>query len=70
MEEAGQVGYERVRLDSARFMKEAHQLYRTRGFKEIDAYDGSEIPKEFQNRWIFMEMALLGKKGKEGRGAG
>jgi hypothetical protein len=51
-------------------MKEAHQLYRTRGFKEIDAYDGSEIPKEFQNRWIFMEMALLGKKGKEGRGAG
>jgi GNAT superfamily N-acetyltransferase len=58
LEEARQIGYKRVRLDSARFMTEAHQLYRKSGFREIEAYEGSEIPKEFQNHWIFMEMEL------------
>jgi ribosomal protein S18 acetylase RimI-like enzyme len=55
LEEARQIGYERVRLDSARFMTEAHHLYRTSGFREIEAYPGSEIPKEFQKNWIFMD---------------
>jgi GNAT superfamily N-acetyltransferase len=64
--EATQIGYERVRLDSARFMKEAHHLYQTTGFREIDAYEGSEIPKEFQEHWVFMEMELLGWKRREG----
>ena len=58
LEEARQIGYKRVCLDSARFMTEAHQLYRTRGFREIDAYEGSEIPAEFQKHWIFMELVL------------
>ena len=58
LDEARQIGYERVRLDSARFMREAHQLYRTSGFREIEAYEGSEIPKEFQSHWIFMEREL------------
>jgi GNAT superfamily N-acetyltransferase len=63
IEEASQIGYQRVRLDSARFMHDAHHLYRTAGFSEIDAYEGSEIPKEFQPHWIFMELELQGKKG-------
>lgn len=58
LEEARQIGYERVRLDSARFMTSAHELYRNAGFHEIEAYGGSEIPKEFQNHWIFMEKLL------------
>ena len=58
LEEARQIGYERVRLDSARFMTEAHKLYRTGGFREIAAYEGSEIPAEFQKHWIFMELVL------------
>ena len=58
LEEARQMGYGRIRLDSARFMREAHQLYRTSGFQEIEAYEGSEIPKEFQNHWLFMERDL------------
>ena len=58
LEEARQIGYERVYLDSARFMTEAHQLYRSNGFREIEAYEGSEIPKEFQKNWIFMEREL------------
>ena len=55
LEEARQIGYTLVRLDSARFMREAHQLYRASGFREIGTYEGSEIPKEIQKNWIFME---------------
>src|SRR5574341_301690 len=58
IKEARGIGYERLRLDSARFMKEAHQLYRAIGFQEIQPYPGSEIPREFQQHWIFMEMSL------------
>jgi GNAT superfamily N-acetyltransferase len=58
LEEAHQIGYELVRLDSALFMREAHKLYRSAGFHEIEAYEGSEIPKEFQSHWIFMEWRL------------
>jgi GNAT superfamily N-acetyltransferase len=58
IQDAEQIGYQRVRLDSARFMKEAHQLYQSIGFKEIEAYEGSEIPIEFQHNWIFMEKQL------------
>lgn len=55
LDEAHATGYRRIRLDSARFMKEAHALYRSFGFREIEPYEGSEIPKEFQVHWIFME---------------
>jgi N-acetylglutamate synthase-like GNAT family acetyltransferase len=64
LEEACQIGYEQVRLDSATFMTEAHHLYRKTGFTEIDAYEGSEIPKELQGHWIFMENVLVGKNRK------
>lgn len=37
LEEAVQTGYEWVRLDSARFMGEAHRLYHAVGFREIEA---------------------------------
>jgi len=58
LEDARLAGYTLVRLDSDRFMNEAHQLYRNIGFREIEAYEGSEIPKEFQKNWIFMEREL------------
>ena len=58
LQEAQHIGYQLVRLDSARFMREAHQLYQSMGFKEIAAYEGSEIPKEFQEHWVFMELDL------------
>jgi GNAT superfamily N-acetyltransferase len=61
LDEAPQLGYERVRLDSARFMIDAHRLYRTSGFHEIESYEGSEIPQEFQHHWIFMELELPAK---------
>jgi GNAT superfamily N-acetyltransferase len=65
LSEASAIGYERIRLDSAGFMKEAHQLYRSTGFREIEAYVGSEIPKEFQQHWLFMEMDLSAMRNDE-----
>ena len=56
--EAKLVGYQSVRLDSARFMKEAHTLYRSAGFAEIEPYPESEIPPDFQKHWVFMERWL------------
>lgn len=56
--EARQIGYQRVRLDSARFMTAAHALYLSAGFREIEPYPGSEIPQAFQSNWIFMELTL------------
>ena len=47
-----------VRLDSARFIKAAHRLYARSGLREIDPYEGSEIPVEFQPNWVFMERRL------------
>ena len=58
IEEAQNIGYSRLRLDSARYMKEAHSLYHSVGFKEIDEYPESEIPEEFRAHWIFMEKRL------------
>jgi ribosomal protein S18 acetylase RimI-like enzyme len=57
--EACQMGYQRICLDSARFMMAAHALYRSVGFEEVSAYAGSEIPKEFQAHWVFMEKTLV-----------
>ena len=57
--EAAQIGYQRIRLDSARFMVDAHRLYRTFGFEEIEPYEGSEIPPGFQSQWVFMQKDIV-----------
>jgi len=44
-----------VRLDSAAFMTAAHQLYRSRGFREIAPSPESEIPERYRDHWVFME---------------
>jgi GNAT superfamily N-acetyltransferase len=51
-------GYAILRLDSARFMSDAHALYRSFGFKDIQPYEGSEIPAEYRKHWVFMELQL------------
>jgi GNAT superfamily N-acetyltransferase len=56
--EAEASGYKRVRLDSARFMEEAHALYRRNGFVDIAPYPESEIPDHLQAYWLFMERRL------------
>jgi GNAT superfamily N-acetyltransferase len=56
--EASQMAYTAVRLDSARFMKTAHALYRSAGFTDIEPYPESEIPPDFRTHWVFMEKLL------------
>ena len=54
--EAKKVGYKKVRLDSPKFMEAAHSLYRSVGFRDIDAYPEMEIPAEFKDYLLFMEL--------------
>lgn len=58
LEESREIGYESIRLDSTRYMVNAHDLYRSFGFQEIAPYPESEIPKEYHAHWIFMELSL------------
>jgi GNAT superfamily N-acetyltransferase len=56
--EARKIGYKTVRLDSPRFMEAAHALYRSVGFRDIDAYPEVEIPEAFSAYLLFMELDL------------
>lgn len=58
LEEARIIGYDKLRLDSTKFMHAAHHLYKTFGFFEIEPYIESEIPKEYHQYWVFMELEL------------
>lgn len=55
---AKETGYKKVRLDSPKFMEAAHSLYRSFGFRDIPAYDEVEIPEEFRQYLLFMELDL------------
>jgi GNAT superfamily N-acetyltransferase len=57
--EASNIGYSKIRLDSAPFAKEAHKLYRVYGFQDIEPYlEKTEIPLEYRANWVFMELVL------------
>ncbi|MEI7628642.1 MAG: GNAT family N-acetyltransferase [Bacteroidota bacterium] len=55
---AKETGYKKVRLDSPKFMEAAHSLYRSFGFKDIPVYAEVEIPEEFRQYLLFMELDL------------
>ncbi len=55
---AKQTGYKKIRLDSPKFMEEAHSLYRKLGFTAIEVYPEVEIPEEFRQYLIFMEKEI------------
>ncbi len=58
LDEAKKVGYKKVRLDSPKFMEAAHSLYRSFGFRDIEAYPEMEIPAKFKDYLLFMELDL------------
>jgi ribosomal protein S18 acetylase RimI-like enzyme len=58
IESAVEDGADVVRLDTAGFMSAAYALYRSRGLVECQAYDGTEIPPELHEDWLFFERRL------------
>jgi GNAT superfamily N-acetyltransferase len=56
--EAKSKNYSLIRLESDKFMKNAHQLYYSFGFKDIEQYEGGEAPPEFVPHTVFMELSL------------
>jgi len=52
-------GYQRVRLDSAPFMRTAHRLYVNVGFVDRGPYEGLEVPVILHAGWRFMERAVV-----------
>jgi GNAT superfamily N-acetyltransferase len=52
-------GYKKLCLDSGPFMKSAQRIYETAGFRDCEAYDGTEVPVEFRARLRFMERDLF-----------
>lgn len=57
--ESKKAGYKKVRLDSPKFMEAAHSLYRSFGFRDIEPYPEMEIPAEFKEYLLFMELDLI-----------
>ena len=51
-------GYKKLLLDSPKFMEAAHALYRSFGFKDISAYPQVEIPEEFRQYLLFMQLDI------------
>jgi GNAT superfamily N-acetyltransferase len=62
LDEAGAQGFTSIRLDSARFMLDAHALYRSFGFTDIPPYRESEVPPQLHADWLFMARPLNGLK--------
>ena len=58
LSDAAQFGYERVRLDTALFMRDAHEMYQSAGFTDIPPYPEAEVPDALQPHWRFMERGL------------
>ena len=64
--DAREMGFERVRLESLKFLAPAHALYRSVGFREIDPYADSSMrdfqPAESMARYrasvVFMELRI------------
>jgi GNAT superfamily N-acetyltransferase len=56
VEEARQIGYERIVLDSHSSMRKAHEIYQALGFKKVKTPD--DFPEAYKPFVVFMECDL------------
>jgi GNAT superfamily N-acetyltransferase len=65
IEVAEEYGYTEMRLESAKFMINAHALYISNGFKEIEIYQEVESPEQYQSIIYCMKRQLKPNRKKD-----
>ena len=58
IQQAQELGFSRLILDTGISLTAALNLYSSTGFSEIEEYPESEIPEEFRPYWLFLEKKL------------
>lgn len=58
VDDARAFGMDRLVLETAPFMREAHALYESYGFTDTGPYPGAEVPEPLHHGWRFMACAL------------
>lgn len=56
--QARSLGYDRVRLDTAVFMRSAQKIYGAAGFSLCEPYAGAEPPPQLLPFWLYMQRTL------------
>ena len=59
IQDARDIGYKLMRLDTGNFLLAAVNLYQSLGFKTIEPYN--EVPEDIRGLAIFMELGLKGE---------
>lgn len=58
VDQARRLGYDRVKLDTGKFMTSAWRIYAAAGFTTIDPYEGAEPPAVLHPHWIYLHKLL------------
>lgn len=58
IQQAREIGYAQLLLESPRSWAGAHALYHELGFKAMDMYPESEVPEDLRKYWVFMGLVL------------
>ena len=58
IDDAKDISYEKILLDSAIYMTAAHSIYRSMGFTNVDYYSESETDEALKDFLIYMEMRI------------
>jgi GNAT superfamily N-acetyltransferase len=67
--DAKRFGFTKMFLESADFMEEAYNLYKSFGFVKIPNYQGIETPSEFASNIYCMELELQNQSKNQERSA-
>jgi GNAT superfamily N-acetyltransferase len=58
IDEAKEIGYAKILLDTACFATAAHSLYRSMGFTDVDYYSEAETDEALKEYLVYMEMKI------------
>ncbi len=58
IQQARQIGYVQLLLESPMSWRDAHALYQSLGFEAVAMYPESEVPQHLRKYWVFMQLTL------------